>query len=69
MTAPSPPLLRPCPTCGTPASVARDNPDRPFCSARCRTRDLMSWLDEDYRIPGPPVDPEAIAPTTSRDED
>jgi endogenous inhibitor of DNA gyrase (YacG/DUF329 family) len=29
----------------------------PFCSAGCRDRDLLKWLGDGYRIPGPKVDP------------
>jgi endogenous inhibitor of DNA gyrase (YacG/DUF329 family) len=28
-----------------------DNPDRPFCSARCRLIDLGNWVAEKYWIP------------------
>ncbi len=28
------------------------NPDRPFCSERCRLADLAAWADEAYRLPG-----------------
>jgi endogenous inhibitor of DNA gyrase (YacG/DUF329 family) len=28
----------------------------PFCSPRCRDRDLVQWLDGGYAIPGPPAD-------------
>lgn len=38
-----------CPTCGK-ATGWSGNPDRPFCSARCRLVDLGVWLDEGYRI-------------------
>jgi uncharacterized protein len=44
-----------CPGCGKPAVQQFD----PFCSQGCRDRDLLKWLDEGYRIPGPPADPEA----------
>lgn len=27
----------------------------PFCSQRCKLADLGTWLEERYRIPGPPV--------------
>lgn len=39
-----------CPTC---RALVRwnDNPDRPFCSERCRLRDLGAWVTEQYRIP------------------
>jgi len=41
-----------CPICGKPPT-----PDaRPFCSPRCRDRDLLQWLSEGYRIPGPPAE-------------
>jgi hypothetical protein len=28
------------------------NPDRPFCSQRCRLADLGNWAAERYRVPG-----------------
>jgi len=31
---------------------------RPFCSRRCADVDLGRWFSGDYRVPGPPVDPE-----------
>ena len=40
-----------CPLCGQPAA-----PDHaPFCSRGCKDRDLLKWLGEGYRIPGPPA--------------
>jgi endogenous inhibitor of DNA gyrase (YacG/DUF329 family) len=30
--------------------------DAPFCSRRCRDRDLLQWLGDGYRIRGPAVD-------------
>ncbi|MBB3982518.1 hypothetical protein GGR44_002181 [Sphingobium fontiphilum] len=47
----SPDTPAPCPVCGQPASVRH----RPFCGAACRDRDLLQWLGEGYRIPGPPA--------------
>ncbi|RME32697.1 MAG: DNA gyrase inhibitor YacG [Deltaproteobacteria bacterium] len=46
-----------CPRCGTMAPY-QGNPDRPFCSDRCRKIDLGAWADESYRIPvaGPAAD-------------
>lgn len=44
-----------CPTCRGEAGWI-GNPHRPFCSATCRLLDLGVWLDERYRIPGPPVE-------------
>ena len=40
-----------CPQCNKPVEW-HDNPDRPFCSDRCRLVDLGQWVDESYRIPG-----------------
>jgi endogenous inhibitor of DNA gyrase (YacG/DUF329 family) len=41
-----------CPLCGKPSS-----PDHaPFCSQGCKDRDLLKWLGDGYRIPGPPAD-------------
>ena len=47
-----------CPICRQP-SVA---PHTPFCSQGCRDRDLLQWLGEGYRIPGPPADPDTLPP-------
>jgi hypothetical protein len=41
-----------CPLCGEPAAEAH----APFCSRGCRDRDLLNWLGDGYRVPGPPVD-------------
>ncbi len=54
-----PPKIVPCPRCRKPAPWA-DNPDRPFCSERCRLFDLGAWASEEYRVAGKPVDPELI---------
>lgn len=48
----------PCPGCGAATGRGQDNPWRPFCSQRCKMADLGNWLNERYRIPGPP-DPDA----------
>jgi uncharacterized protein len=48
-----------CPTCRQPTPW-QNNPHRPFCSERCRLRDLGNWAAERYRIPGTRVQaPEA----------
>lgn len=46
-------MTRSCPTCGRPAPWD-DNPDRPFCSERCRLIDLGHWASEDYAVPEDP---------------
>jgi endogenous inhibitor of DNA gyrase (YacG/DUF329 family) len=52
-----------CPLCGKPASQEH----APFCSRGCKDRDLLKWLGEGYRIPGPPADPEQIAGVDSEE--
>ena len=46
------PSPRKCPICGKPRSAEHD----PFCSTRCKDRDLVRWLDDGYAAPGPPAD-------------
>ena len=41
-----------CPICGRTISYA-DNPYRPFCSILCKGKDLLQWVEEDYRISTP----------------
>ena len=41
-----------CPVCRRPAAA----PHKPFCSQGCRDRDLLNWLGDAYRVPGPPAD-------------
>jgi uncharacterized protein len=43
-----------CPTCGKPVKW-QDNPDRPFCSERCKLVDLGRWVNEEYSVPGEEV--------------
>ena len=39
-----------CPICNKPRSAEH----APFCSLRCRDRDLVQWLADGYALPGPP---------------
>ena len=48
---------KPCPFCGKPSVPSQ----APFCSRGCKDRDLLKWLGEGYRIPGPPVPPAGVA--------
>jgi endogenous inhibitor of DNA gyrase (YacG/DUF329 family) len=41
----------PCPVCRKPCVEVH----APFCSAVCRDRDLIAWLDEAYVLPGRPA--------------
>lgn len=52
------PRTVPCPACGKKSVFEPWNPWRPFCSERCRTRDLGAWASESYRIPGKPGEDE-----------
>jgi len=45
-----------CPICGKPEHA--DN--APFCGPRCKDRDLLKWLGEGYRIPGPAAAPDRV---------
>jgi hypothetical protein len=38
-----------CPLCAAPAAQEH----APFCSRGCRDRDLLNWLGDAYRVPGP----------------
>ena len=46
-----------CPSCREPV-VWEGNPDRPFCSERCRLIDLGAWASERYRVPGEAAEPD-----------
>lgn len=48
--------LKPCPLCKKPAQPGF----APFCSRGCKDRDMLQWLGDGYRIPGPAVDPAAL---------
>lgn len=47
---------RPCPICRKPRSEAHS----PFCSSRCRDRDLARWFTDSYAVPGRPALPEEV---------
>ena len=56
LAVPPPPSLKPCPICDRPATPEHT----PFCSRGCRDLDLLKWLGEGYRIPGPSADPAGV---------
>ena len=44
-----------CPICGTPVAAPAEGPlpaAFPFCSSRCRTRDLAAWAEGRYTVAG-----------------
>ena len=45
-----------CPVCRKPQS----DDHAPFCSRGCKDRDLLKWLGEGYRVPGPPADRDGL---------
>jgi hypothetical protein len=47
---------KPCPLCGKPPIKEH----APFCSRGCKDRDLLRWLDEGYKIPGPQAGPQGL---------
>jgi endogenous inhibitor of DNA gyrase (YacG/DUF329 family) len=53
---PNVPKAKRCPVCGNPEKAEH----APFCSRGCKDRDLLKWLGEGYRIPGPPADPDGV---------
>lgn len=46
-----------CPLC----SRSEATEFAPFCSAGCKDRDLLQWLGEGYKVPGPAVSPDQLA--------
>ncbi len=45
----------PCPTCGKPSILTKENAFRPFCCQRCKLIDLGAWAAEDHKIAGDEV--------------
>lgn len=45
-----------CPICRRPT----DPVNAPFCGRGCKDRDLLQWLGEGYRLPGPAVNPNGL---------
>ena len=46
------PRIITCPTCSKRVKWTSSNPNRPFCSERCKLIDLGAWADEQHSIPG-----------------
>ena len=49
--------IRLCPICKKP----RSDEFAPFCSPRCKDRDLARWFNDGYSVPGRPASPDEIA--------
>jgi endogenous inhibitor of DNA gyrase (YacG/DUF329 family) len=50
-------MSKSCPICKKP----RSEKHAPFCSDRCRDRDLAKWFGDSYAVPGRAALPEEIA--------
>ncbi|MEJ2088810.1 MAG: DNA gyrase inhibitor YacG [Gammaproteobacteria bacterium] len=50
------PRIVTCPTCGQRVKWTSSNPNRPFCSDRCKLIDLGAWADGQHAIPGDELD-------------
>jgi endogenous inhibitor of DNA gyrase (YacG/DUF329 family) len=59
-----------CPICKRELPVLdADAPHRPFCSPRCKSIDLGSWLDGQYRISRQIEEEDLDAGLPHRDDD
>ena len=56
--------VRLCPIC----KKSRVEEFTPFCSSRCRDRDLSQWFGDGYAVPGRPALPEEIAAEVVREQ-
>ncbi|MGB7419337.1 MAG: DNA gyrase inhibitor YacG [Erythrobacter sp.] len=54
---------KPCPICKRP----RVDEFAPFCSKRCKDRDLARWFGDGYAVPGEPVNLDDL-PGDTKDE-
>ncbi|WP_336985997.1 DNA gyrase inhibitor YacG [Altererythrobacter aquiaggeris] len=54
-----------CPIC----KKVRTREHSPFCSQRCRDRDLAKWFGDGYAVPGRPAAPHEIVPDDDLDRD
>ena len=43
-----------CPHCQTVMEWRSDNPNKPFCSERCKNKDFIGWANEQHALPGTP---------------
>lgn len=55
-----------CPICGEPTTWG-GNPNRPFCSERCRIIDLGRWAGEEYSVSIPLRDVSQDVEQTEKD--
>lgn len=63
----STPRIVTCPTCQQRVKWTPSNPNRPFCSERCRLIDLGAWADAQHAIPGDADADELLSGDVDRD--
>ncbi|MEP0191472.1 MAG: DNA gyrase inhibitor YacG [Erythrobacter sp.] len=56
---------KPCPICKKP----RLADFTPFCSQRCKDRDLAQWFGDGYAVPGRPASPDELTPNNWEEQD
>jgi uncharacterized protein len=56
-----------CPICQK--KVARENPDFPFCSERCRIIDLGNWASGKYVVSTPLTSTGSVGENTSEEDE
>ena len=55
------PRIVTCPTCSQRVKWTASNPDRPFCSERCKLIDLGAWADGSHAIAGDPAEDDVLS--------
>ncbi|MEZ6136203.1 MAG: DNA gyrase inhibitor YacG [Pirellulaceae bacterium] len=60
-----PPFRPRCPTCDILVDPVQGHRSLPFCSERCRLRDLGRWLNEEHALPCEDVEDDVATEQTS----
>ncbi|TXD37110.1 DNA gyrase inhibitor YacG [Lujinxingia vulgaris] len=55
-----------CPICRAEVELLDQNKDFPFCSERCKSKDLGKWFGGAYLVPGRAASPEEIVEEVRR---
>lgn len=58
-----------CPICKESVAPLSENDSFPFCSKRCKQRDLGKWFGEEYRMPLTPSSTERNLEATEESDD
>ena len=59
-----------CPSCSKRIAYDLSQPNRPFCSERCKIADTAAWATEAFAIPGEsvPVNSEGTVPSQENED-